>query len=241
MKTGIDVSEHQGAIDWNTAKDHIDFAMLRAGYGKSTVDKQFIRNAQECNRLGIPIGIYWFSYAKTVADAHAEARKCIEVIKGYDISYPVCFDFEYDSVRYMQKNGVTPTKELCTALARAFLEDIEAAGYYAMNYTNKGFGNQYFDSSMTARFDLWLASWYNNPNFDSPPKCGIWQWGGKAIPGIQGDIVDGNVTYKDYPAIIKGVSKPVETDTFTVACEKLKAKGYENIIISLAEKIGGRI
>jgi hypothetical protein len=141
----------------------------------------------------------------------------------------------------MQRNGVTPTKELCTAIARAFLEDIESAGYYAMNYTNKNFGNQYFDSSLPARFDLWLASWFDSPDFDNPPKCGIWQWGGEAVPGIQGDIVDGNVTYKDYPAMIKGVPKPVppEKDNYTAACERLKAKGFESIIIALANKIGG--
>jgi len=164
---------------------------------------------------------------------------CIEAIRDYDISYPVCFDFEYDSARYMQRNGVTPTKELCTAIARAFLEDIEAAEYYAMNYTNKGFGNQYFDISLPARFDLWLASWYNNPDFNNPPTCGIWQWGGKAVPGIHGDIVDGNVTYKDYPAMIKGGSKPADADPFTAACEALKTKGFESIIIALANKIGG--
>lgn len=239
MKTGIDVSEHQGIIDWETAKQHIDFAMLRAGYGKNSIDKQYIRNVRECNRLDVPIGIYWFSYAKTVEDAHAEARKCLSCIKDYDISYPVAFDFEYDSLNSMTRNGITPTKELTTAIAKAFLEDIEAAGYYAMNYTNKSFAAQWFDASVTDRYDLWLASWYNNPDFDNPPKCGIWQWGGKAIPGIQGDIVDGNVTYRDYPAIIKGTQQQPQTDPYQAACDKLKSAGYEDIIIALADKIQG--
>ena len=67
MLKGIDVSEHQGTIDWNQVKGNIDFAILRAGYGNNNIDKQFIRNICECNRLGIPVGIYWFSYAYTIA------------------------------------------------------------------------------------------------------------------------------------------------------------------------------
>ncbi len=61
---GIDVSEHQGAIDWSQAENEIAFAIIRAGYGQNNIDKQFVNNITECNRRGIPCGVYWFSYAR---------------------------------------------------------------------------------------------------------------------------------------------------------------------------------
>lgn len=198
---GIDVSEHQSAIDWDKVKGNIDFAMLRAGYGKGHVDKQFIRNATECNRLGIPIGIYWFSYAKTQAEAKAEAAFCIDTIKAFKIDWPVCYDFEYDSVNNAKLVGVTITKALATQMANAFLYDVEEAGYFAMNYSNIDYLGRYFDPALRSRFALWLACWpkaVKDPN-TPPTTCGIWQWGGSTVPGISGSV-DSNFAYVDYGA-----------------------------------------
>ena len=76
-KKGIDVSRWQGTIDWEKVKaDGVEFAMLRAGYGQGNIDAQFERNAGECTRLGIPFGVYWFSYAYTPAMARREAQCC---------------------------------------------------------------------------------------------------------------------------------------------------------------------
>ena len=108
---GIDVSGHQGNIDWRKVKaSGIQFAMLRAGYGANTVDSEFERNAHGCMEEGIPFGVYWFSYAYTPEMARREAEKCISVIREYKVQYPVCYDFEYDSVRYAQQNGVQVTR-----------------------------------------------------------------------------------------------------------------------------------
>ena len=134
---GIDVSEHNGIIDWEKVKaSGIGFAMLRGGYGQ-TLDKQFKRNASECNRLGIPCGIYWFSYALNAIGAEQEATVCLEAIKPYRIDFPVAFDLEYDSVKYAQKKGVYIGTGLASDMARAFLRKIRDAGYSAMNYTNQ--------------------------------------------------------------------------------------------------------
>lgn len=198
---GIDVSEHQGVIDWERVKGNIDFAMLRAGYGKGHIDRQFVRNITECNRLKIPAGVYWFSYAKTLAEAKAEAAFCIAAIRPYKIDWPVCYDFEYDSVANAKLVGVTITKALATQMANAFLYDVEAAGYFTMNYANGDYLNRYFDPALRARFALWLASWpkvVKNP--ETPPtKCGIWQYGSSSIPGISGKV-DSNYAYADYGA-----------------------------------------
>lgn len=202
MRKGIDVSKWQGKIDWEKVKKAgIEFVIIRAGYGQNNIDEYFERNIKECNRLGIPCGVYWFSYALNADMARQEARYCLAAIKPYKVEYPVCFDFEYDSVEYAKKKGITITKSLATAIADAFLNEIEKAGYYAMNYTNKDFSNKYFDMTKLGRYDLWYAWWSvaNQPDM----KCGIWQYtsDGK-VDGIQGRV-DMNIAYKDYPAIIR--------------------------------------
>lgn len=193
MLRGIDVSKHNGVIDWQKVKDQVDFVMLRAGYGK-TVDTRFKRNIKECNELGIPVGIYWFSYAYTVTQAKAEAQMCIDTIKDYKITYPVCYDFEYDSIEQARKKGIVITRNLMVEMARAFLLEIEKAGYYAMNYTNIDFLNKGF-SELTNRFDTWLAQWGKS----SPTKpCGIWQFSSTGkIDGINGNV-DLNYALKAY-------------------------------------------
>lgn len=206
MTYGIDVSKWQGRIDWEKVKaDGIEFAMIRAGYGKNNIDEQFERNVKECNRLGIPCGVYWFSYAYTADMAKREAKQCIAAIKPYRVEYPVCFDFEYDSVSYAKKQGVTITKALATALVEAFCNEIEKAGYYAMNYTNRDYLKKYFDMSILKKYDLWLALWPSSkkPDVDRSGECGLWQYTDKGrVNGINGNV-DMNVAYKDYPVIMR--------------------------------------
>lgn len=205
MLKGIDVSKHNGTISWDIVKNHIDFAILRAGYG-TTVDSKFHYNATKCNELNIPIGIYWFSYAKSVNQALDEANTCIKTIAKYKIDYPVCFDFEYDSVNNAKKKGVIVTKNLMVEMAKTFLFQIEKAGYYAMNYTNIDFLNRGF-SEITNRFDTWLAQWGKS----SPSKpCGIWQYSSTgSIPGISGNV-DLNYAMKSYG---RPASKSTLTDS----------------------------
>lgn len=205
VKKYIDISKYQGDVDFEKVKDHVDGIIIRAGYGQNNIDSKFVRNISECNRLGIPCGVYWFSYAYNEELARKEAEYCLAAIKPYRVELPVCFDFEYDSVDKAQKNyGVGIGKTLATALVHAFCGTIEAAGYYAMNYTNKDYLSRYFDES-TLKYDLWLAAWPTKPDLKYPPRtdCGIWQYSGKgSVPGIVGNV-DMDWAYKDYPAIIK--------------------------------------
>lgn len=203
-KKYIDISKFQGNVDFEKVKPHVDGIIIRAGYGKNNIDGKFVRNITECNRLGIPCGVYWFSYAYTEEMAKKEAEYCLAAIKPYKVELPVCFDFEYDSVTYAQKNGVGIGKTLATALCHAFCGAIEAAGYYAMNYTNKDYLSRYFDES-TLKYDLWIAAWPTNPDPAKPPRsdCGIWQYTSKgSVPGISGNV-DMDWAYKDYPAVIR--------------------------------------
>lgn len=201
----LDVSVYQGVIDWEKVKPNIDGVIIRAGYGQSAIDKQFERNAKECNRLGIPCGAYWFSYAYTVDMAKKEAQKLIEVVKPYKMNLPLAFDFEYDSVKNASSHGVKVTKDLATKMAYEFCKTIEEAGYWCLNYSNPDFLKNYFDESITERFGLWLAQYPSGtPDLTKKPRpdCQIWQWGTSTIPGITGKV-DTNESYVNFYKIIK--------------------------------------
>lgn len=201
MLKGIDVSEHQGVIDWNKVKAHVDFVMLRAGYGKNNIDKQFERNIKECNRLGIPVGIYWFSYALNEDMARQEAKYALAAVKDYRLEYPISFDLEYDTLNYAKKNGINIDKRLATNMVKAFCSEIEAAKYYAMNYTNQDFINNHFYFNEIERYCPWYA-WYNKELDRS--NVGMWQYSDKgSIPGIQGSSVDLDYARVDFAKDIK--------------------------------------
>lgn len=230
MQKGIDVSKHNGTIDWAKVKEAgVQFAMIRAGYGANNIDAQFKRNISECNRLGIPCGVYWFSYAYTEEMARKEAEHCLTAIKPYKLDYPVAFDFEYDSVSYAAKKGVSMTKSLASKLVKAFCGAIEEAGYYAMNYANADYHANYFDASVKNTYDLWLAQWPKSPDLSAPPACGIWQYSSTGtMPGISGNV-DMNAAYKDYPAIIAGMKgEPMEKTEKELAREWVMAKGISD-------------
>ena len=213
MLNGIDVSKHNGVIDWaKVKKAGYNFAMIRAGYGL-TKDARFDYNAKEALKNGITIGAYWFSYAYTVSGAKKEAQKMLEVVKPYKITYPLAYDFEYDSVRYAKQKGVTITKALASNMADAFLSTIKAAGYYPANYTNFDYLMNYFTKEVTNKYDLWLAAWRTNKTKPTGyPTLTIWQHDvlgtsehikrGEAhaigsVAGING-AVDINYCYKSY-------------------------------------------
>ena len=199
-KKGMDVSAWQGAIDWDKVKaDGIDFVMIRAGSGDGSIDNQFYRNISACNRLGIPCGVYWFSYAYTEDMAAREARHCLAACKQFQVSYPLAFDFEYDSISYAQKRGVAVTKALASAMARAFLREVKAAGYTPMVYTNPDFLTHYYDGTIPGEFPVWLARWPASQPAPEPRPAGaaIWQWGTGAVDGVSGKV-DMDYGYVDY-------------------------------------------
>lgn len=195
QKRGIDVSYAQGVIDWDAVKasGQVDFAILRAGYGKeySQIDDQFERNYAACKRLGIPVGVYWYSYATTAAEAEQEAKVCLQTIRGKQFEYPVAFDIE--ETRCFQQ---------ADTLCAAFCGALEKTGYYTAIYTFKSALEQYFDSDTKSRYDVFLSH-VGVSKTDYAGAYGLWQysWTG-CIPGISGDV-DLDYAYKNYPAIIK--------------------------------------
>ena len=209
MISGIDVSHHQGDIDWKQVKDSgIKFAMIRAGYGTSNpkqIDTKFIQNIEGAKSNGIDVGVYHYSYASSPLDASKEAEFCLDIIKDYKLEYPVAYDIEDTTISKY-------TKREKTDMVKSFCDKIECSGYYAMFYCNPNWVNNHlYADELFGQYDFWLAHYgVNIPSI----ACGIWQKTdtGK-IAGIQGNV-DLDIAYKDYADIIKtkGLNKQSITD-----------------------------
>jgi GH25 family lysozyme M1 (1,4-beta-N-acetylmuramidase) len=211
MLKGIDVSTWQGQIDWEKAKKEIDFVILRLGFGVKTLDNTAKRNIEELNRLGIPYGVYWFSYAYTEEMARNEAKKTIEYLKelGANLSYPVYFDWEGDSRDYAKKKGVTVSNDLLRKMATAFCEELKKAGYYPGIYSNPSYIKNYYGADIFKKYDLWLAHWVSKTSYEA----NVWQYSDKGtVAGINGRV-DMNYCYVCYPAIINGAQNDEEETT----------------------------
>ena len=213
---GIDISKWNSLINWQEAKaDGVEFAMLREGYGKKgpkQIDKRFKENYNGAKAVGIPVGVYHYSYADSVADAKAEAEFCLENIQGMQLEYPIAFDLE-------DKEQLKLNNRQRTDIVKAFCSEIEKAGYYVVLYCNLNWWNNYLLKDELKQYDLWLAQW----NVGEPSvECGIWQYSDRGIiDGINGNV-DLNIAYRDYPKIMKskGLNGFSEQDTIPVPPKK---------------------
>ena len=204
---GIDVSKHQGKIDWTKVKAAgVQFAMLRAGYGRydNQKDEQFEANYKGATAAGIPVGAYHYSYATTAEQAKQEAEVFLGWIKGKNLTYPVAFDIE-------DKKQANLGVSVISDIIRAFCEAVEAAGYYVVVYANKDWLTNRIDADCKSRYDIWLAQWTSKPTYTG--SYGMWQYTSDgAVDGIAGRV-DMNIAYKDYPAIIAGMGSTTSTNT----------------------------
>ena len=200
MFNAIDVSKWQGTINWATVKNAgVSHAMIRAGYGNSVrqIDPQFKRNTAQCIALGIDWGVYWYSYATSPEMARQEARCCLQTIKGLKPTMPVAYDIEYEPGILALDNATR------TAMVKAFLSEIETAGYYGILYASRDFIANKLNYKELAQYDVWCAQY--GSRCTCPLPFGIWQYSSSnplGIPGY-GASLDCNHVYKDYPAIIQ--------------------------------------
>ena len=193
---GMDVSAWQGNIDWKTVADYgMDFVMLRITEAGNVIDKYFERNYTECQKYNIPVGVYKYSYAMTIAEIQNEARKVVEVLNGRKLQFPVWLDLEWNNQRALGAEQVHK-------LAEAFEKIITAAGYQFGIYCNVDWYLNVICSHLK-KYDFWIARYPAADNGTLQerlrPGFGVgWQYSSKAkIPGIPG-TVDRNVFYKDY-------------------------------------------
>ena len=200
MIYAIDVSKWQGKMNWATVKNAgISHAMIRAGYGNSTkqIDPQFKRNVAGCELYGVNWGVYWYSYATSPAQARQEARCCLQTLQGLRPELPLAYDIEYEPGILALDNATR------TAMVKAFLEEVEAAGYYGILYASTDFIRNRLNWRELACYDVWAAQY--GSACTCPLPYGIWQYSSKnalGVPGF-GNALDCNRVYKDYPQIIR--------------------------------------
>lgn len=195
---GIDVSRHQGTIDWaKVKKSGIEFVMIRAGYGKYSdqVDANFKTNITNAQKAGLDCGVYWYSYALNTSDALAEAKTCYNTIKGYKLSYPVAFDIEESS-----QMALTTTQ--VSNITKVFCEYLESQKYYVSVYSFASMLKDKMNSSVLTSYDIWVAHInVSKPNFSG--NYGMWQYSHTgSVSGISGNV-DLDYSYKYYPGIMK--------------------------------------
>lgn len=206
---GIDVSAHQGKINWDTVANYgIDFAILRITEVGNVIDSQFENNFSGCNKHKIPVGVYKYSYALTVSEAQSEARKVVSVLNGRKIQFPVFLDLEHHKQRVLGSESIHK-------MADAFREIVESAGYKFGIYCNVDWYNTVICSHLK-KHDFWIARYPANDNGTVVerlrPNVGVgWQYSSKGkVSGINGNV-DMDVFYKDYRETTqKGETKMVK-------------------------------
>ena len=206
MAVVIDVSGHDGLIDWDSAKEHIEGVIIRIGYGNDYAyqdDKQAVQNMDECERLGIPYGVYIYSYAMTMQETESEISHTLRMLKGRNPVRGVWFDME-DADEYKKNHGMDVYSEedrtLLTDICIRFIEDMHSRGYITGVYANYDYYKNVLDTnrlSMTEGFNMWLAHWdVEEPDMD----CMMWQFGAYRIGDHE---FDGNIYYADYSSPYK--------------------------------------
>ena len=213
VKKGIDVSYAQGSIDWEQVKESdVEFVMIRTGSGGNLTendDSKWEYNSSECERLGIPYGAYHYAKATTVAEAKEEAAHVIRLLAGKNLSYPVYYDMESNSIANL-------TASQYAANAKAFCDEIEAAGYKTGIYANK----TWFDTKLTDPWfdsqEKWIARWNSYCGYEGSYR--MWQCTSEGtVNGIPGSV-DINFLIEDAPAKVsftKAVSAGYNSHTLT--------------------------
>lgn len=194
--TGIDVSSHQGRINWSEVKNAgIDFAIIRCGYGQditSQDDYMFVRNVLDCERLGIPYGVYLYSYALTESDAYSEASHALRLIKGHNPTLGVWIDIE-DADGYKQKYGM-PSNETLTNIASIFCDKLIENGYKTGVYASYSWLVNQLSSPKLDKYDKWVAQWNDSCSYDK--KYIMWQYTSKGnVTGVLTDV-DMDIYYR---------------------------------------------
>lgn len=213
---GIDVSEFQGKIDWEKVKkDGIKFAILRCGFGMditSQDDKYIERNILECERLGIPFGIYLFSYANTVEKAKSEAQHTLRIAKGHKPSLGIWYDIEDNNT-----SGKV-SKSMLTNIINTYCNTIKNEKYYVGVYASVSWLNNKIESQIKNNFPIWVAQYYSKCEYKG--KYDIWQYtsSGK-VNGISGKV-DMNYLYNE--SLLNGTTEPVSENEETKRIKDLQ-------------------
>lgn len=198
---GIDISSWNGTINWTEIKAAgIDYVIIKAG-STNGKDKTFEENYKNAKAAGLGVGCYYYTYATTVEQISADADNLMEWIAGKQFDYPVYLDIE-------DKSQEALDGELLTEMCKVFIEKLQANKYFCGLYTNNNWlVNLLNTEKITVYFDVWLARWTlsGEPNWGDSfgQRMGMWQYTDKGKIGTHSCDFDLNVSFKDYPTLIK--------------------------------------
>lgn len=218
---GIDVSYHNGAIDWTKVKnDGVKFAILRAGRTSLSSNKNMAKDVKfeeyykEAKAVNMPLGAYYYSRCATVSEGKKEGEFIVSLLKGKKFEYPIFLDVEDKEVlKSTSKKNLTEAIKEC-------METVEKAGYYVALYSGKYILRDNLIESELTKYDKWIAQYAKSCTYDK--EYTMWQFGGETnllrtekVQGVSSACCDQNYCYKDYPSIIKsrGLNGYSKTDT----------------------------
>jgi len=227
---GIDISRHQGTINFEQVKKTQNFVIIRAGYGKenSQIDALFESNYTMAKKAGIPVGCYWYSYAVTEEEAEQEAKVFLETIKGKQFDFPVYYDVE-------EKRTLNLGKSMVSKIIRKFLTTVENAGYFVGLYMSSSPLTDFVEDDIKKRYTIWVAHYgVSKPSYTG--NYGIWQKSSSGtVNGISGNV-DIDEAYQNFPAIIKeaglnGFKIDKEIEISAIACKwKIKQSEFDKLV-----------
>ena len=200
---GMDVSQHNGKINFKKAKrDGIEFVFIRVGYTGYTkssfslnLDKNYKTYIKDATKAGLKVGVYWYSQSTKVSEAKKEAKALLKAIKGYSITMPVVFDYEFADTKKGRLDSAKLSKTNMTANALAFLNTVSNAGYDACIYASENFlGEHLYANQISSNFKVWLANYSSKTNYKGDYE--FWQHTAKGrVSGMRGNV-DINFWYK---------------------------------------------
>lgn len=217
---GIDVSYHNGTINWSKVKSAgVKYAILRAGRTSLSSSKTMAKDVKfeeyykQARAIGMPIGAYYYSRCATVAEGKAEGKFIVDLLKGKKFEYPIFLDIEDTEV--LKKTS----KRQLTDAVKAMAKVVEDAGYYVAIYSGKYILRDHLIESELSKYDKWIAHYAKECGYKEKDIM-MWQFGGetnllrnKKINGIPSASTDQNYCYVDYPTKIKSLDKNGYTKT----------------------------
>ena len=196
-KFGIDISRHNGNIDWNAVKaSGVDYVIIRCGYRGSATgvlieDENFKKNIRNATAAGLKVGIYVFSQAINEVEAVKEASLAVSLAKGYNLTYPIFIDTESSGGRADKIDVATRT-----AVVNAFCQTVASAGYQPGIYASKSWFETKLNMGAIGNYKIWLAQYSAAPTYKG--RYDMWQYTSKGkISGIKGNV-DLNYSYLGY-------------------------------------------
>ena len=187
---GIDVSKHNGNIDWNAVKNSgVSFVIIRCGYRGSATgvlveDPMFRSNIKGAKAAGLKVGVYFFCQAVNEVEAVEEASMAVGLVSGYGLDMPIFLDVESAN----GGRGDKISKETRTAVCKAFCQTVQNSGYTAGIYANKTWFNEKINTSSLTNYKIWLAQYASEPTYTTT-RYDMWQYSSKGrISGISTNV-----------------------------------------------------